>query len=74
MPAILRYKFCIAIENSISPDYVSEKIWHGLTAGCIPVYLGQHGQLRWFLIGKASLFMTQREEAMLLRQRNLLRC
>lgn len=35
-----RYKFCIAMENSVRQDYVTEKIWDGLLAGCIPVYLG----------------------------------
>lgn len=28
------------MENSVSPDYVTEKMWDGLTAGCVPVYLG----------------------------------
>jgi Glycosyltransferase family 10 (fucosyltransferase) C-term len=35
-----RYKFCVAMENSIEPDYISEKIWDALAAGCIPIYLG----------------------------------
>lgn len=28
------------MENSIAYDYVTEKLWDGLEAGCIPVYLG----------------------------------
>lgn len=28
------------MENSVSPDYVTEKLWDGLIAGCVPVYLG----------------------------------
>jgi hypothetical protein len=28
-----RYKFCVAMENSISVDYVTEKIWDALSAG-----------------------------------------
>lgn len=28
------------MENSVRQDYVTEKIWDGLLAGCIPVYLG----------------------------------
>ena len=28
------------MENSVSPDYVTEKVWDGLTAGCVPIYLG----------------------------------
>lgn len=35
-----RYKFCVAMENSVRQDYVTEKIWDALGAGCIPVYLG----------------------------------
>jgi len=35
-----RYKFCVTMENSLRLDYVSEKLWDGLAAGCVPVYLG----------------------------------
>jgi hypothetical protein len=28
------------MENSLRQDYITEKIWDGLRAGCIPVYLG----------------------------------
>jgi len=35
-----RYKFCVAMENSVRHDYVTEKIWDALAAGCIPIYLG----------------------------------
>lgn len=39
--AILReYQFCLAFENSLQPDYVTEKWYDCLLAGCVPVYLG----------------------------------
>jgi len=34
------YRFCIAYENSIEPDYLSEKIFDSFFCGCVPVYLG----------------------------------
>lgn len=35
-----RYKFCVAVENSESPHYVSEKVYDAFVAGCVPVYFG----------------------------------
>lgn len=35
-----RYLFTIAIENSITNDYVTEKLWHAFVSGSIPIYLG----------------------------------
>ncbi len=34
------YLFTIAIENSINYDYITEKLWHALVAGSVPIYLG----------------------------------
>jgi hypothetical protein len=42
-----QYKFCVTMENSIRQDYVTEKIWDGLAAGCIPVYLGGPSALQF---------------------------
>ena len=36
------YTFCLAMENSITPNYLSEKIVMAFLAGCIPVYYGTH--------------------------------
>lgn len=35
-----KYKFSIVIENTIEPEYFSEKIIIPLLCGCIPIYLG----------------------------------
>jgi hypothetical protein len=35
-----QYKFNICPENSISPGYVTEKIFQALYSGCIPIYTG----------------------------------
>ncbi len=37
---ISRYKFTIAFENAIAKDYVTEKFFHPLIMGSVPVYLG----------------------------------
>lgn len=37
---LARYKFTLAFENSITRDYVTEKIFDALAAGSVPVYLG----------------------------------
>jgi hypothetical protein len=34
------YQFTIAFENSISPDYVTEKFYQPLSVGSIPIYMG----------------------------------
>ena len=35
-----RYPFYLAFENSDEPDYVSEKVFHALEAGVLPIYNG----------------------------------
>lgn len=40
LAVISRYKFCLAFENSRTVDYVTEKFFHPLMAGSVPVYRG----------------------------------
>lgn len=35
-----KYHYNICIENSRHPGYMTEKIFHAMAAGCIPIYLG----------------------------------
>jgi hypothetical protein len=35
-----RYKFTLAFENSVTDDYVTEKVFHALQARSVPVYRG----------------------------------
>lgn len=34
------YHYNICTENSVAPGYVTEKIFHAMAAGCIPIYKG----------------------------------
>jgi hypothetical protein len=40
IPVTARYKFALALENSIAEDYVTEKFFCALIAGSVPVYRG----------------------------------
>jgi alpha-1,3-fucosyltransferase 10 len=37
---IRRYRFCLAFENSLAEDYVTEKLFDPLMVGTVPVYYG----------------------------------
>lgn len=40
MEFLSKYKFTIAVENTSTPGYTTEKIMHALAAGTIPIYYG----------------------------------
>ena len=40
LETISRYRVTLAFENSITPDYVTEKLYEPLSVGSVPVYLG----------------------------------
>jgi len=42
---IAPYKFCLAFENSIAVDYVTEKFFDPFLAGTVPVYFGSYGRI-----------------------------
>ena len=35
-----KYKYCLVMENSNVPGYISEKILFGYLGGCVPIYYG----------------------------------
>mmetsp|Transcript_37221 Transcript_37221/g.72621 ORF Transcript_37221/g.72621 Transcript_37221/m.72621 type:complete len:452 (+) Transcript_37221:383-1738(+) len=35
-----RHLWCFVPENSYGTDYVTEKVWHALRSGCVPIYMG----------------------------------
>ena len=35
-----RYKFLISFENTVTSEYITEKIWHGYLSQTIPIYYG----------------------------------
>jgi len=35
-----RYKFLIAFDNTVTSEYITEKIWHGYLSQTIPIYYG----------------------------------
>ena len=41
------YKFAVAIENSVKHDYVTEKLWHPLAVGSVPLYYGAPNIEEW---------------------------
>lgn len=39
------YRFNVALENTLWKHYVSEKIWHSIKAGCLPIYWGKDSSI-----------------------------
>ncbi|TPJ72751.1 glycosyltransferase family 10 fucosyltransferase [Mesorhizobium sp. B2-7-1] len=70
LETIGRYPFCLALENSIAPDYVTEKMFDPLAAGTVPVYLGAPNAAAFVPDGSyidAASFGTSAELAAYLR-------
>jgi hypothetical protein len=72
MEVLPRYKFYLAFENSIAADYVTERVFHALVRGVVPVYRGAPNVREWMpdddALIDASDFASARELADYLRQ------
>lgn len=42
------YKYCLAIENECSKDYITEKLLDSISAGCLTVYFGANNVSEYF--------------------------
>lgn len=47
MNFVARYKFHLAMENGLCPDYMTEKLWRPLHQGCVPIYRGSSVVADW---------------------------
>lgn len=66
------YLFTIAIENSLTYDYISEKLWQPLIVGSIPIYLGVPNVYDWLpcqtdCIIDLRKFETPKDSAMFIK-------
>ena len=42
-----KYKFTVAMENAVCPDYITEKLWRPLRLGSVPIYFGSPSVKDW---------------------------
>ena len=56
---IRQYKFYLALENSQTVDYVTEKVFMALAAGTVPVYLGASNARDFMPDDKAVIFADE---------------
>jgi len=71
--AYAEYKFCMAMENSLTPHYVSEKIIMAFLAGCIPIYYGSQEVFDVFNKAAFVFYDTDNPEPALEQLRHLSR-
>ncbi|RNE97693.1 Alpha-(1,3)-fucosyltransferase, family GT10 [Trypanosoma rangeli] len=50
-----RYKYAMALENSRETDYVTEKVYHALLSGAVPLYWGAPNVAEFVPAGRASI-------------------
>eukprot|EP01060_Flectonema_neradi_P009638 TRINITY_DN1685_c0_g2_i1.p1 TRINITY_DN1685_c0_g2~~TRINITY_DN1685_c0_g2_i1.p1 ORF type:complete len:398 (+),score=71.30 TRINITY_DN1685_c0_g2_i1:99-1292(+) len=51
------YKYVVAMDNSIDDDYVTEKIYHALLAGAVPVYAGAPNVQNYIPMSSAAVLI-----------------
>ncbi|XP_029113392.1 GDP-fucose protein O-fucosyltransferase 4 [Scleropages formosus] len=57
MSFVSRYKFHLALENGLCPDYVTEKLWRPLHLGCVPVYRGSPSVADWLPSDRSAVLI-----------------
>lgn len=57
MSFVARYKFHLALENGLCPDYMTEKLWRPLHQGCVPVYRGSPVAADWMPASRSAIFI-----------------
>ncbi|XP_077465325.1 GDP-fucose protein O-fucosyltransferase 4 [Stigmatopora argus] len=57
MRFVSRYKFHLALENGLCPDYMTEKLWRPLHQGCVPVYRGSPVAADWMPNNHSVIFI-----------------
>ncbi|RNF01101.1 Alpha-(1,3)-fucosyltransferase, family GT10 [Trypanosoma conorhini] len=50
-----RYKYAMALENSREADYVTEKVYHALLSGAVPLYWGAPNVAEFVPAGRGSI-------------------
>jgi hypothetical protein len=54
-----QYRFCLVMENSISPGYITEKILNAFLGGCVPIYYGPEDVFDIFNHKPGPLLLSQ---------------
>lgn len=59
MSFVARYKFHLALENGLCPDYMTEKLWRPLHQGCVPVYRGSCVVADWMPNDRSAIIIDE---------------
>jgi len=57
------YRFAITVENFYEENYLSEKVFHALLAGAVPIYYGHPGNKRMFPSARSVLMLSDDVES-----------